>query len=375
MPHPVLRSAAPLGAAVLAAAALAAPASAAGGAGGGGGGGGGGGVAAAGGEIVYNPASITLSGYPTGAVPITVTRDGATIATGTANVDGTGVSNLNVDGIVAPEPLDCWTGFTPDILPGDIINVGAAAVPVGGAGVGATALTMPNFTVGRPTQVGSELVMHGTAVDAAGAPMTGVLGSIISKLPRFSTGTKGASIITGALSFDNLATGAVTTRFAGLSAGDMALGQTSAVAEIATVPAGGPGAPAAVGPAFSIGADTPAVPGPVAGCGSPLGSDAVSGASTRTINQANANSAVTITGTSDPNVKSVTLNVGGSVVPASLAGGTWSATATPAGLPDGTMSSAATLNNVTGAYHGRTMSLLKDTVAPNAPTANVASGS
>src|SRR3954451_547245 len=237
MPHPILRSAAPLGAVALAAAALAAPASAAGGAGGGGG------VLAPGGEVVYNTASIPLSGYPTGAVPITVTRDGATIATGTANVDGTGVSNLNVDGIVAPEPLDCWTGFTPDILPGDIINVGASAVPVGGAGVGATALTMPNFTVGRPAQVGSELVMHGTALDAAGAPMTGVLGSIVSKLPRFSTGTKGASIITGALSFDNLATGAVTTRFAGLSAGDMALGQTSAVAEIATVPAGGPGAP------------------------------------------------------------------------------------------------------------------------------------
>src|SRR3954471_1039645 len=278
MPHPVLRSAAPLGAAVLAAAALAAPASAARGAGGGGGGG----VTAAGGEVVYNTASITLSGYPTGAVPITVTRDGATIATGTANVDGTGVSNLNVDGIVAPEPLDCWTGFTPDILPGDIINVGASAVPVGGAGVGATALTMPNFTVGRPTQVGSELVMHGTALDAAGAPMTGVLGSIVSKLPRFSTGTKGASIITGALSFDNLATGAVTTRFAGLSAGDMALGLSSAVAEIATVPAGGPGAPAAVGPVFTLGADNPAVPGPVAGCTAPLGADSVTGANTKT---------------------------------------------------------------------------------------------
>src|SRR4051794_18197729 len=122
MPHPILRSAAPLGAVALAAAALAAPASAAGGAGGGGG------VIAPGGEVVYNTASITLSGYPTGAVPITVTRDGATIGTGTATVDGTGLANLNVDGIVAPEPLDCWTGFTPDLLPGDIISVGASAV-------------------------------------------------------------------------------------------------------------------------------------------------------------------------------------------------------------------------------------------------------
>src|SRR3954466_12259790 len=107
MPHPLLRTAAPLGAAVLAAAAVAAPASAAGGAGGGGGaggapasaaggaGGGGGAVVAPGGEVVYNTASITLSNYPAGAVPITVTRDGTTIATGTAHVDGTGVGNAN----------------------------------------------------------------------------------------------------------------------------------------------------------------------------------------------------------------------------------------------------------------------------------------
>src|SRR3954466_4339992 len=203
MPHPILRSAAPLGAVALAAAALAAPASAAGGAGGGGGG-----VIAAGGEVVYNHASITLSGYPTGAVPITVTRDGATIATGTANVDGTGLANLNADGIVAPEPLDCWTGFTPDLLPGDIISVGASAVPVGGAGVGATPMTVPDFSVSRPTQVGNEIVLHGSARDAAGAPMPGVQGTLVSKLNRFSTGTKGAQILTGVLGFDNLTTGA-----------------------------------------------------------------------------------------------------------------------------------------------------------------------
>src|SRR3954470_12199401 len=167
MPHPVLRSAAPLGAAVLAAAALAAPASSAAGGAGGGGGGGGGGVAAAGGEIVYNTASITLSGYPTGAVPITVTRDGATIATGTANVDGTGLANLNVNGIAAPEPLDCWTGFTPEILPGDRIVIGGAT--------GAT-VDVPDFSVERPTQIGGELVVHGTAATVGGAPMTGVEG-------------------------------------------------------------------------------------------------------------------------------------------------------------------------------------------------------
>src|SRR3954452_10772045 len=321
-----LRRGLPLGAAILGLAALPGSALAAPG------------VVAPGGEVVYNTASITLSNYPAGAVPITVTRDGTTIATGTANVDGTGVANVNVAGIVAPEPLDCWTGFTPDILPGDIVNIGASAVPVGGAGVGATALTMPNFSISRPAQVGSELVAHGTAVDALGNPMTNVEGDLVSKLPRFSTGTKGGSIIAGALGFNDLATGAFTTRFVGLNAGDLALGSTGAVAEVTTLP---PAVDVAGAAAFTIAADNPGVAGPVAGCTAPVGSDAVTGANTKTINAANQNRALTITGTSDPNVKGVTLTLGGSTVPAALAGGTWSATVNPANLPDGTLTAAA----------------------------------
>src|SRR4051812_36728854 len=181
-----LRHVAPLAGVALALGALSTPALAAGG------GGGGGGVAVPGGEIVYNTASITLSTFPVGATPITVSRDGTVIANATANVDGTGLANLNVAGIVAPEPLDCWTGFTPEILPGDVITIGGAA---------GTTITTPNFSVERPTQVGNELIMHGSAADAAGNPMA-VDGTLVSKLQRFSTGSKGAQIMTGALSFD-----------------------------------------------------------------------------------------------------------------------------------------------------------------------------
>jgi hypothetical protein len=363
--HPILRSAAPLGAAALAAAALAAPASAAGGPAAGGGA-----VAAPGGEIVSSSASITLSDYPTGAVPITVTRDGATIATATANVDGTGIANLNVNGIAAPEPLDCWTGWTPDLLPGDIINIGASAVPLGGAGIPATVMTVPNITVSRPTQVGSELIVHGNALDAGGAPLTGVTGMLVSTLTRFSAGGKGGSTVNGALGFDNLGTGAYTLRFAGLNAGDMAIGLANATAEVDTVPVAVDGAAGAV---FTIGASTD-LPGPVPGCGAAVGANSVTGANTKTINIANANQALTITGTAQPDVKGVTLNVGGSTVPATLAGGTWSATINPSNLPDGNLTAAATFNN--GApFHGRTMGIVKDTVAPAAPTSNLPSGS
>src|SRR3954466_2320308 len=164
-----LRRAAPLGAAALAVTAIAAPAYGAGG------------VPAPGGEIIYNTASVTLSTFPVGATPITVSRDGTVIANAVANVDGTGLANLNVAGIAAPEPLDCWTGFTPEILPGDVITIGGAA---------GTTITAPKFTVERPSQVGNDLVFHGSAADAAGNPMAADA-LLVSKTPRFSAGGKG----------------------------------------------------------------------------------------------------------------------------------------------------------------------------------------
>src|SRR3954454_15578385 len=153
------RRAAPLGAAALALTAIAAPAYGAG-------------VAAPGGEVIYNTASVTLSTFPVGATPTTVSRDGTVIANATANVDGTGLANLNVAGIAAPEPLDCWTGFTPEILPGDVVTIGGSA---------GTTITALKFTVERTPQVGSELIMRGTASDAAGNPMA-VEGTLVSKL-------------------------------------------------------------------------------------------------------------------------------------------------------------------------------------------------
>jgi hypothetical protein len=146
----------------------------------------------------------------------------------------------------------------------------------------------------------------------------------------------------------------------------MAIGLTSR-SQIMTLP------PAGVAGGLTIGAEN-GVPGPVPGCTAPLGSDAVTGANTKTVNIANANQALTITGTTDPNVKSVTLNVGGSTVPATLAGGTWSATLSPANLPDGALTAAARFTSATGTYHGRTMNLVKDTVAPGAVSASVPSG-
>jgi hypothetical protein len=316
---------------------------------------------------MYNTASITLSNFPNGATPITVTRDGQTIANAVANVGAVGgtagAATLNVPGLVGVgHVLDCWTTFTPDILPGDIITIG---------GVAGTTVTAPDFTVSAPSQVGSELFTRGKAADAAGNPMAGVVGQLFSAVNRFSVGNKGGQLLGGGLTFDAPGSSSYTARFAG-TPGDLAIG-LSATAQITTIPpavhpVGG------VAAVMTIGAQTGA-PGPVAGCPAPLGSDAVTGATTKTINQANANQALTLTGTTDPNVKAVSVNVGGSVVPATLAGATWSATVNPANLPDGTLTAAGSYTGAGGVYHGRTMSIVKDTVAPGAVTANLAPGS
>src|SRR4051794_21595527 len=142
MHHRALRRAVPAAATLLGLAALAAPPTFA--------------AAPAGGGVIvpavdvdYNTGSLALSGFPAAsAETITVARDGVTLATATGTTDATGLLNLNVPNIVAPEPLACWTGFTPDIIAGDIVTVADATT-------GTNSITMPSFSVDRPSQVGS----------------------------------------------------------------------------------------------------------------------------------------------------------------------------------------------------------------------------
>src|SRR4051794_1925733 len=125
MHHRALRRAIPAAATLLGLAALAAPPTYAAAPAGGGGG-----VIVPAVDVDYNTAAISLSGFPAAsAETITVVRDGVTVATGTgtttgaADPAGAGLLLVNVPNIVAPEPLACWTGFTPDILPGDTVTV------------------------------------------------------------------------------------------------------------------------------------------------------------------------------------------------------------------------------------------------------------
>jgi hypothetical protein len=356
MYHRVLRRAIPAAAMLLGAGAIAASSSYAAP-----------GVVVPGGEIDYNIASVVLSGFPTGtAEPVTVTRDGVAIATTTVTTDGLGNAALNTPGILPPEVLSCWTGFTPDILPGDTIIIGAA---------GAGGLVVPNMSVDRPVQSGSDIFLHGTAADPiSGAPLAQVDGALFNKLGRFQgIGSKGGQFLSavfdgGFISYDAAGSTHWTARWNALSPANLNTANGS-VAESSTVPIAG-----AAGAVFTIAFDNPGTPGPTAGCAAPLGRDAVTGTSAATINAANAATPVTITGTADPNVKSVVLTLGGVAVPATMAGASWSATVPASSLPEGKLLASAAYTSAAGTYHGETTTIVKDTIAPAAPTATVPAG-
>jgi len=325
-------------------------------------------------DVDYNTGSVALTGFPAGsAETITVTRDGVNIATATGTTTAAGGLSLNVPHILPPEVLACWTGFTPDILPGDTVTVTDATA-------GTNSIVMPNFSVGRPSAVGADLVLHGTAADPiTGAPLPAVDGVLYSKLSRFTVGTHGkaelsialATGFAGFISYDAPGSTAWTGTFSGLTPVDFTLG-LGAVAKAATVVAAGTGAPVVPITMRAL-FDNPGVAGPVAGCTAPLGSDAVTGSSIQTINAANANQAVTITGSADPNVKSVVLILGGVAAPA-VGTTAWTATVPASSLPEGNLLATAAYTSAAGTYHGKTMNIVKDTVAPNAPTASVPAG-
>src|SRR3954470_21281671 len=84
---------------------------------------------------------------------VSVKRNGATLANGNF-VDSTdGAFSVNSAELAAAGlPIGCWTGFTPQILPGDVVTV-----------AGEAPITIPDVTADPPQVVGDTVVVHGTA--------------------------------------------------------------------------------------------------------------------------------------------------------------------------------------------------------------------
>jgi len=285
-------------------------------------------------------------------------RNGTVIGTATAPTDGAGNVNVNVaDG----DP--CWTGSTPDVLPGDVVNV-----------------TLPGGGIESTTVEGIAIIQTGTQV-AADAVQVKVTAFNIAPDGTTTPATSDAveyRLIT-ASRFSNrknklVFPGAPGTIVAGATPGEFVVTFTNLTpSDVSTALAADNEARFISGPNLnqvsivSV-ADTP---GPRAGC--PAGVNyAVTAANPKTITATP--NAITLSGASGDatavsagirdNAGHTTAMVGGTI-----SGGTWTATIpattiAAAGLVDGPVTAFGTFTTPAGVVTGGTVTLIKDTVGP-----------
>ena len=121
-------------------------------------------------EIVVFPERdfVVTEGGPAGqAVKFQIIRNGVTIATAASSqvsppalTDAAGLLEVNHPGGL------CWQGVTPNILPGDVLRVTDEAAPANGYEVRTQGVSATSTEI-----VGSNVVIHGVALDDAGNPM------------------------------------------------------------------------------------------------------------------------------------------------------------------------------------------------------------
>jgi Chitobiase/beta-hexosaminidase C-terminal domain len=268
--------------------------------------------------VTVTPAtsSARFDGLPAG-VPVTaeLVRNGLVIGSAPGIPFG---STLDVNAL----PGACWAGFTPQILPGDIIRADGQST------------TVQDVSVDAPVADPSgNAVVGGIAPDTGSLTVSlqGVSQTLTSGLNPFSVTFAGTT-----------ATGSAQAAFTG---GD---GGTT----IVTSPAGSPSPPVGC-PPFNPDAVTTVDSGHLIG-GAPV------------INAANAQQPITISGPTGQGVGPLDASLGGVPGSGAASGHTWSATFQPdqiAAMPDGQISAGV------GAS-GATLGVLKDTTPPVSPTSS-----
>src|SRR3954468_8310837 len=330
-------------------------------------GGGGGGVVAAGHTITVLPDSsgLELSGFPHETpVQVAVRRDGVTLATASVTTDVAG------DAAVNGGTIDCWSDATPDILPGDVVEVsGPGSVDT---------KTVDDITVSRAVKTGPSTVVvhgHGAAPDGSPLPVASiefrVTGSTASPFSSGKRDLRAGGTNPFPLTRDANDPTAWTATFSGLTAGDVSMALDAVdVRGIFTD---------TLDPSQTI-AQNPTGRGPALPCTTPMRRDAVTRANHMTVNAGNVGSDLVLSGVTE-NADAVTVNLddeaGARVtIPATLSAssGAQSFTATvPAdrvgGLRDGTLTASAAYTIGGTNITGDELMLLKDTVAPPAPMA------
>lgn len=311
---------------------------------------------------LYTTSGLELSGYGANKVlSVTASRNGATLSTATATTDGAGDAAVNGGG------ADCWAGSTPGLLPGDTITVAGDGVP--------DSMLVQNVTAGRPELAlnGVDILVHGTAEDLVThgqVPVSQIESRIKSGGPLFANGKNVLRAGVGAdgvLAYDSATATTWTATYSGLSAADRDIALNALDSRGVAVP---------IANEVTI-SQNPGAPGPQAPCTAPLSATALGGVTPSVVNLANSPASLTVSGPASADITDVSVTAGaGAAHHVTPSGGTWTVVipaAEIAALPEGSSTVTASFTGTT-APTPQTRTILKDTIAPAAPTATPAPG-
>jgi hypothetical protein len=365
-------------------------------------------------NVFYHRDFVQGSGFQASdLVTVEVLRNNAVIGTAANVVPTDDPTTSAFDGLVTVNHPGgvCWDSFTPDLQRGDVVRTTVTNAPLNSTTAVDTTPIMDIEVTKQAFESGpGQVQIKGFAADASGNPIP--LGQLTQRMVANKqafdlngrrTLRAGGGGADGTLTYDPVGPanpkginwtatyGSTSPGVPALDAHDvaMAVGAESRGIWLGTDPL-----------AFSplsgflaestlaeVGGDKPALPGGSVGCPA-LAGNAVTSADTAhtfngrpTINAANVNTALAISGVANgatavsvtlTDVNNKTITQSGTVTPAT---GTQSWTATfPAAdlqtLADGPITAAGSYTVPGGPITGTTMSILKDLVAPGAPTAS-----
>ena len=322
--------------------------------------------------ILADNSALEMSGYPaSAALRVAVRRDGVRVGDATVTTDGAGSASVNGGA------AGCWTDATPDIRPGDTVKVS-------GPGFSDSA-TAQAVTVQAAVQTAVDTVeVHGTATapDGTALPVAGVEARITAAAAQPFSGARGDLRAGAGQSFPLVQDAGDATRwtatFAGLSPDDVAA--ALAAADVRAT------ATDAVSGDRTV-AQAAGSRGPAAPCSAPARRQALTESSRTAVNVATVGDDLTLSGVAE-NADDVTVTLDDDdpdtpavTVPATVSApaGPQSFTATIPGadlgaLSDGTLTASVTCAVGGSAVDGAGLTLSKDTVAPDAPSATPGPG-
>jgi hypothetical protein len=330
--------------------------------------------------VLPDSQGLELSGYALNdTLNIHVIRNGITIgsATGTTTPDkkAPNTGDLNIAGGAPP----CWTGNTPQILPGDEVTVDDGGVGLDSMivqNVGATSLKRDPLT--------GDILVHGFAID----PTTG----LAYDAATFAANVQARITIAAGSLFSNQknTVRAGGGKFDGTIAYDApTLNDPNPVTWTADFPLSDFDAQLALGSkdfegVYTVGLSEVTIgrqPPSASGCPAPA-ADSVTTFDRPAVNASNVGTPLTVSGVAEPgatNVSVVLSDTKGNKVTfpdVAPSGGSFTTAAMDvSGLLDGTLTATPTFT-VTGlgTFAGGTLTIAKDTLAPTAPIADPSGG-